>query len=153
MAPFTSDDCPQYDRLVHDAGNFREALADLDARYIGRDRLERTADFLGGFCFDFPHVLVRRTTTEEHVDHGLVIAARACCSFGAVDVGHVEAKSPDSQGADFQHAATTDAIAIITLGWLRSKHSQHGANLRGCVILVGPKALPLYRLDAVSGND
>ena len=129
VTTLAADHRPQHRGLVHRLGDLRETLADLDAWNIRRDRLERTADVLGGLGLDLPHVLVRRTATQEDVDHRLVVHLRLAGRVGPQQIGLVQAKGSHAQGTDLEHATTGDAVAVpgTSIVLLRPEDRQHGS--------------------------
>ena len=57
------------DQLVHDPGQARKGLADLDAGDVGGDRPPRAGDFLGRVRLQIEHVLMRRPADQVDQDH------------------------------------------------------------------------------------
>src|SRR5207253_5019437 len=105
-----ADDGADDGELVHQAGDTREDLADLDAGHRGGDRLELAADLGGGLGLDLPQVLVGRAAAEEDVDDRLVSGAGAGPGLGAEDVGKGEGAGPEAEGTDLEEAAAVDAV-------------------------------------------
>ena len=129
VTTLTADHRPQHRRLVHRLGDLRETLTDLDARNTGRERRERTADVLGGLGLDLPHVLVRRTTAQEDVAHGLVIHLRLAGRVGTQQIGLGQTEGSDAQSTDLEHATAGDPVAVsgTSVVLLRPVDRQHGS--------------------------
>jgi hypothetical protein len=79
MSPVAAHHGPNHNQAIHDGRKFREAFADLNAGDSRVNRTEFTANFARSIRFDFPHVLVRRTATEENIDDAFLIARRSLC--------------------------------------------------------------------------
>ena len=101
-------DAPQRDALVHDPGEPRHVLADLDARDVGRDRLELPADLRWGVHLQVVHVLVAGGPAHVDHDHRLVRPA-AGGLLGGEDPWQREAA--DGERADAEHVAPGEAVA------------------------------------------
>ena len=125
VATSAADDRSNEDELFSSGGNFRKALADLNSGDGRRDRVELATDLLRCVCLDFPHVLVRRSATQEDVDHSLVTTAVRAGSFGSEKVR--KTKTGDAshrKSADFQKAAARNTVTIGLLA--RAEDGQHG---------------------------
>jgi hypothetical protein len=94
VSVFATDNGSNHHGLIHPLSELREDLADLDTGNIRCDRTEFASDFRGSLRFDFPHVLVRGTATEENVDQSLVRALFAGLLFGTEQVGEGKPAKP-----------------------------------------------------------
>ena len=101
-------DTPQRDALVHDPGEPRHVLADLDAGNVGRDRLELPADLRRGVHLQVVHVLVAGGPAHVDHDHRLVRPV-AGGLLGGKDLWQREAAH--GERADAEHVAPGEAIA------------------------------------------
>ena len=112
-------------RLIGNLGDPGEALADLDPRNIGLNRLELATDLGGSLGLDIPHVLVRRSTPQKHMDHCLM-PLRGWRTFGLKpeQIGKREGRSPKRQPTDLEKPTTADAVAISSA--TLAEDSQHG---------------------------
>src|SRR5271165_6867902 len=100
-----------------------EHFANLDTRYVGRDRVKLAAEITRRLRLDFPHVHVGRTAAEENVDQGLVRIGRAGLRLSPVDVGQRQLSGPERERADLEKAASRNAVAITNL---LPQDGQHG---------------------------
>ena len=96
------------DELVHDPGEPGKGLANLDAGDVGRDRLPRAGDFLGGVGLEIEHVLVRRAADQVDQDDRLVRRADPGGRLSPQEAGEGEAAKP--QGPDPEEAAAGQAV-------------------------------------------
>src|SRR5262249_51797590 len=112
------------DALVHQPGDAREDLADLDARDVRVDRAELPADLARGVHLEVPHVLVGRSTTEEDIDDRLVRRRRAGAGLGPEHVGQRQRGGAEGERPDLEEAAAGDAVAVATLLAPNREHGQ-----------------------------
>jgi hypothetical protein len=94
VSVFATDNGSNHHGLIHPLSELREDLADLDTGNVRCDRTEFASDFRGSLRFDFPHVLVRGTATEENVDQTLVRALFTGLLFGTEQVGEGKPAKP-----------------------------------------------------------
>lgn len=106
-----SDDRSDDDRFIHPLGQLRKDFADLDAWDVGCDGAELTADFGGRIGFDFPHILMGRTTAQEYVDETFVRVPLPGRIFRTKEIGEGEATHPEAERANRQEAAARQAAA------------------------------------------
>ena len=106
-----SDDRSDDDRFIHALGQLRKDFADLDAGDVGCDGAELTADFGGSIGFDFPHILMGRTTAEEYVDQTFVRVPFPGRIFGSKQIGEGKATHPEAERANRQEAAARQSAA------------------------------------------
>ena len=111
VSVFATDDGSNHHGLIHPLSELREDLANLDTGNVRRDRTEFASDFRGSLRLDFPHVLMRRTATEEDIDQTLVRALFARLFFGTEQVGEGKPAEPKAQGASRQKAASRKPTA------------------------------------------
>ncbi len=71
-----ADERADHRDLVHEPGDSRQMLADLDPRQPRGDGLELTADAVGRFEFEVEGVLVRQTPRQVDHNHRLVARTR-----------------------------------------------------------------------------
>ena len=64
-------------KLVHHLRHAREQLADANARHVGGNFIQLTANFLRRVRLKIPHVLMRRAAGQEDVDHRFMVAVNA----------------------------------------------------------------------------
>ena len=65
---------PHHGKLVHLAGQLWQVFAHLHAGDTGGDRVERTAEFLGGVGLQVPRVDRAQATGQEQDDQRVVVA-------------------------------------------------------------------------------
>jgi hypothetical protein len=94
VSVFATDNGSNHHGLIHPLSELGEDLADLDTGNVRCDRTEFATDFRGSLRFDFPHVLMGRTATEENVDQTLVRAFFAGLLFGTQQVGEGKPAEP-----------------------------------------------------------
>src|SRR5258708_30695778 len=83
-------------KLVGEARNSFEDLANLDPRHTRLNGTEFTTDLFGGFGFDVPEILMRWPTAQKNVNHSLMTAAGgALRRLGPEHVGQRERSSSD----------------------------------------------------------
>ena len=109
-------DRSQKRKLVGHRCDLRETLANLNPRHGRGDWLELTADFLGSLSLDFPHVLMRRTAPEEHVDDCLVGTAVSAGFLSPQDIRQTHSRhAGHREAANFQKTAAGHAVAERSL--------------------------------------
>ena len=100
---------PHQHQLVHDPGQPRQVLADMDSRDFGLDGLKLTADLRGGVGLDFVHVLVRRAAGHVNHDDGFAGLAQAGLLFRPEQLG--QGQSTHSQRADLDKVSPRHPVA------------------------------------------
>ena len=124
-------DASQRDALVHDPGEPRHVLADLDARDVGRDRLELPTDLRRGVHLQVVHVLVAGGPAHVDHDHRLVRPV-AGGLLGGKDLWQREAAH--GERADAEHVAPGEAVAepgTLATFWIDDR--EHRVFLQPCL--------------------
>jgi len=87
---WTTHDRANRHQLVHDASQFRQMLANLDARDGRADRPEFAAHFHRRFRLQIVQIQVRWTAGHKDHDHRLMRSFRSAGCFGAQHVGETQ---------------------------------------------------------------
>ena len=92
-----ADERADDDELVHDPGQPRQRLADLDAGDVGRDRPPRAGDLLRRVGLEVEHVLVRRPADQVDQDDRLrATTDTPACASARNRPGNVRPPSPSA---------------------------------------------------------
>ncbi len=115
MVAVGPDDGADERAFVHQPGDFRQMLANLDVLDAGGDRLELPTHFARRVHLQIKHVLMRRPARQENHDDRLVRTTNAGLRLGAEQLR--QGNSAEAERADLQKIPARDAIAKTITGF------------------------------------
>ncbi len=131
VAALVADQGAHEHQFVHDPGQARQGLADLDSRDIGRGRLPRAGDFLGGVRLEVEHVLMRRAADQVDQDHRFLGRADARVGLGSKQLR--QGQPAQAKGADLEETPAGQLVRSASpgSGWLSLSRHQHSPGRTG----------------------
>jgi len=126
MVAVAADDGADDGILVGQLRQLRQMLADLDARDVGGDGLELTADLRRGVHLQVEHVLMARSARQEDHDDRLVLVAGRTDAGRGLGLEHLrQRQAAEPERADAQEVATRHAVAETAVHGFGSKDLEH----------------------------